>query len=75
MGDRLYPVVKGGVSSAHTLIDAGADTPVRVGDAATLIGPDHPAILPHEVASRSQVGFYPMITKLSALLPRRQVEA
>jgi len=75
IGGRLYPVVKGGVSSAHTLVDAGPNTPVRVGDTATLIGPDHPAVLPHEVASRTQVGFYPMITKLSALLPRRLVEA
>jgi alanine racemase len=70
---RRYPVVNGGVASAHTLLDVGLDATVRVGDTATLIGPDDPAILPHEVASRTKVGFYPMITKMSPLLPRRLV--
>lgn len=74
IGGRLYPVV-GGVMSAHTLVDVGLDSPVQIGDTATLIGPDHEAILPHEVATRSKVGFYQMITKMSALLPRRVVEA
>jgi alanine racemase len=72
---RRYPVVGGGVSSAHALIDVGPDTEVKVGDTATLIGPDDPAILPQEVATRTKVGFYPMITKFSALLPRMLVEA
>ena len=75
INSRRYPVVSGGVSSAHALIDVGADTPVRVGDTATLIGPDDPAVLPQEVAIRTKVGFYPMITKFSALLPRMLVEA
>ena len=70
---RLFPVVTGGVASAHTLVDVGMDAPVKVGDAATLIGPDAPAIAPIEVATRTGVGFYPLITKISALLPRRLV--
>jgi alanine racemase len=74
IGGRLYPVV-GGVMSAHVLVDVGLDSPVGIGDTATLIGPDDEAILPHEVATRSNVGFYQMITKMSALLPRRVVEA
>lgn len=74
IGGRRYPVV-GGVMSAHVLVDVGLDSPVRIGDTATLIGPDDEAILPHEVASRSKIGFYQMITKMSALLPRRVVEA
>ncbi len=73
IGGRRYPVV-GGVMSAHVLVDVGLDSPVQVGDTATLIGPDDEAILPHEVASRSKSGFYQMITKMSALLPRRVVE-
>jgi alanine racemase len=72
IGDRLYPVV-GGVASAHTLVDVGLDAPVKVGDTATLIGPEHPAILPTEVGGRTGTGFYQMITKMSALLPRRLV--
>jgi alanine racemase len=70
---RRYPVVTGGVASAHTIVDVGADPQVRVGDEATLIGPDDPAILPHEVAVRAKVGFYGMITKFSPLLPRKLV--
>lgn len=73
IGDRLFPVVSGGVASAHTLVDVGVDAPVKVGDTATLIGPENPAILPVEVAARTGVGFLPLITKMSALLPRRLV--
>ena len=72
IGDRLYPVV-GGVASAHTLVDVGLDAPVKVGDTATLIGPEAPAILPAEVGARTGLGFYQLITKMSALLPRRLV--
>jgi alanine racemase len=72
IGDRLYPVV-GGVASAHTLVDVGLDAPVKVGDTATLIGPEDPAILPAEVGARTGLGFYQLITKMSALLPRRLV--
>ena len=51
----------------------GMGAPVNVGDTATPIGPDAPAIMPIEVAARTGVGFYPLITKMSALLPRRLV--
>jgi alanine racemase len=74
IGGRRYPVV-GGVMSAHVLVDVGLDSPVQIGDTATLIGPDDEAILPQEVATRSKIGFYQMITKMSPLLPRRLVEA
>ncbi len=73
IGDRLYPVVPGGVASAHTLVDVGLDSPVKLGDTATLVGPERPEILPVEVATRTGVGFLPLITKMSALLPRRLV--
>lgn len=73
IGDRLFPVVSGGIASAHTLVDVGLEAPVKVGDMVTLIGPDRPAILPLEVAARTEVGFLQLITKMSALLPRRLV--
>jgi alanine racemase len=73
IGGRRYPVAAGGIASAHTIVDVGPDPQVRVGDEAILIGPDDPAVLPHEVATRAKVGFYQMITKFSALLPRRMV--
>jgi alanine racemase len=75
IGDRLYPVVGGGIASAHTLVDVGADPIVKIGDTATLVGPDHAAILPAEVGSRTKLGYYQLMTKFSPLLPRRLVEA
>lgn len=72
---RAYPVVPGGVNSAHTIVDVGADPAVRVGDVATLIGPDHPSILPAEVGARTKTGTLQVMTRLGALLPRRVVEA
>jgi alanine racemase len=75
IGDRTYPVVPGGVNSAHTIVDVGPDPSVRVGDVATLVGPDHPSILPAEVGARTKTGTLQVMTRLSALLPRRVVEA
>jgi alanine racemase len=72
IGGRLYPVVSV-VASAHVLVEIGPDRTVEVGDVATLIGPDDPAIAPHAVAEKSGVGFYPLITKMSPFLPRRVV--
>jgi alanine racemase len=70
---RLYPVVKGGVASAHTIINVGAERRVDVGDTATLIGGDAPEIDPLTVASNTGLPLQQMITKFSALLPRRLV--
>ena len=75
IGGRTYPVVPGGVNSAHTIVDVGANPVVRVGDVATLVGPDHPAILPAEVGTRTKTGTLQVMTRLSALLPRRVVDA
>lgn len=69
---RLYPVVAG-VNSAHTIVEIGAEKNVEVGDAATLIGPDHQAILPHTVAERTGVRFLPLLQSMNARLPRRVV--
>jgi len=67
---RLYPVV-GSVSSRHTIVEIGAERTVEVGDPATLIGPDDPAIESIAVARKTGLDRYGMITKFSALLPRR----
>jgi alanine racemase len=72
IGGRLYPV-KGGVNSAHTIIEIGESKTVEVGDVATLIGPDHPAILPHELAERTGTGFLRLIQGLNPRLPRKVV--
>lgn len=69
IGGRLYPVV-GGVNSAHAIIDVGASKSVEVGDVATLIGPDHPAILPREVAERTGTGLLALTQGMNPRLPR-----
>lgn len=69
---RLYPVVSV-VSSTHTIVEIGDEKTAEVGDVATLIGPDHPAITPHAVAEKAGMAFYPLITKMNALLPKRVV--
>ena len=71
IGGRLYPVIS--VNSAHTIVEIGAEKTVEVGDVATLIGPDHQAILPHTVADRTGVRFLRLIQNLNARLPRRVV--
>jgi alanine racemase len=69
---RLYPVV-GEVSAGHTILEIGPEKTVEVGDTATLIGPDHPEIEPAAVAAKTKTGFFRVMTKLNALLPREVV--
>ena len=69
---RPYPVA-GGVNSAHTIVDIGSEKTVEVGDVATLIGPDHPSVLPHTVAERTKRGFLGIIQSMNPRLPRRVV--
>jgi alanine racemase len=70
IGGRLYPVVAV-VSSTHTIVEIGEEKTVAIGDVATLMGPDDPAIEPERIADESGTGYFTMLTKLSALLPRR----
>jgi alanine racemase len=70
---RRYPVI-GAVSASHTIVEVGAEQTVRVGDTATLIGPDHPAILPNEVAERAGISVYDVLMRLSPELPVRSWE-
>ncbi len=65
----LYPVV-GTVSASHTVVALGSETPVQAGDEATLVGPDHPAIHPNEVALRAEWPEYAMFMRLNPLLDR-----
>jgi alanine racemase len=71
-GGRLYPVI-GTVSASHTVISLGDDELLRVGDEVTLVGPDHPAIHPNEVAKRAAWSEYNMFMHLSPKLGRRVV--
>jgi alanine racemase len=72
IGERLYPVI-GTVSASHTIVALGSETGVKVGDVATLVGPDHPAIHPNEVAKRAGWSEYNMFMHLNPLLKRTRV--
>lgn len=69
IGGRLYPVM-GGVNSAHTIIEVGEEPTVRVGDIATLVGPDHDAIGPEEIARRTDGRVLPLMQNMNSRLPR-----
>jgi alanine racemase len=69
---RLYPVI-GNVSASHTIVLLGDEQIAQVGDEATLVGPDHPALHPNEVAKRAGYSEYDMFMHLSPLLQRRVV--
>jgi alanine racemase len=69
---QLFRVV-GTVSASHTVIALGEQQLVEVGDEATVVGPDHPALHPNEVAKRSGYSEYNMFMHLSAKLNRRIV--
>ncbi len=44
LGDQLFPVVN--VNASHANIALGASTSIKIGDVATLIGPERPEITP-----------------------------
>ncbi|MGQ0647713.1 MAG: alanine racemase [Gemmatimonadaceae bacterium] len=69
-----YPVI-GTVSASHTLVALGAETAVKPGDVATLVGPDDAAIHPNEVARRASWSEYNMFMHLNPLLGRVVVNA
>jgi alanine racemase len=71
LGERTYPVI-GAVSASHTIVELGEDDgpPARVGDVATLLGPDHPDIEPWRVAAAIGVSAYDLLMHLNPALPR-----
>ena len=69
IGGRLYPVV-GAVSASHAIVVLGEQATVSVGDVATLVGPDDPAIHPNEVARRTGSSVYDVLMHLGQNLPR-----
>ena len=69
IGERTYPVI-GAVSASHTIVELGGETPVRVGDVATILGPDHPDIEPYQVSANTGTSVYDLLMHLSPELPR-----
>lgn len=72
IGGAPYPVI-GAVSASHTILELGEEARVRVGDEATLIGPDHAAIHPNAISERAGISVYDVLMHLSAALPRTHV--
>lgn len=69
IGGRLYPVI-GTVSASHTIVAFQEEGAVNVGDVATLVGPDHAALHPNEIAKRSGWSEYNMFMHLNPALTR-----
>ena len=72
IGDRTYPIV-GSVSASHCLVELGENRTAEVGDVATLVGPDHPDILPNALATATGTSVYDVLMHLSPTLPRHLV--
>jgi alanine racemase len=70
--DRLFKVI-GAVSASHTVLELGGEKLAEIGDEATLIGPDNPAIHPNTIAERAGVSVYDVLMHLSARLPKQIV--
>jgi len=68
----LYPVI-GAVSASHAIVELGAERTVEIGDVATLVGPDDPAIHPNALAAATATSVYDVLMHLSAELPKRMV--
>ena len=66
---RLFPVI-GAVSASHCIVELGDEPVAQVGDVATLLGPDDPAIQPNNLADAMGVSVYDLLMHLSAELPR-----
>jgi alanine racemase len=65
----LFPVI-GAVSASHSIVRLGEHLTVHVGDLATLMGPDHPAIEPNAMAESLGVSVYDLLMHLNPALPR-----
>jgi alanine racemase len=66
---KLYPPV-GAVSASHTIVAVGSEEEVRIGDVATLMGPDHPAIHPNAIATKVGRSVYDLLMHLNGALPK-----
>jgi alanine racemase len=69
IGSNTYPVI-GAVSASHCIVELGDEQRVRIGDVATLMGPDHPTIHPNAIANTIGAGVYDLFMHLSPSLPR-----
>ena len=66
---HTYPIV-GSVSASHCIVELGDSPAAKIGDVATLVGPDHPAIHPNALAAATGVSVYDVLMHLNPSLPR-----
>lgn len=64
-----YPVI-GAVSASHTIIEVGKERSVNIGDVATLLGRDHAAIHPNQLAASTGTSVYDALMHLNPTLPK-----
>jgi alanine racemase len=69
IGGSLYPVI-GAVSASHAIVEVGREPTVAVGDVATLVGSDDPAIRPNALADSTGTSVYDVLMHLNPGLPR-----
>ena len=72
INENLYRVI-GAVSASHTILEIGEHPSVKVGDLATLVGPDHAEIHPSHLSSITGVSVYDVLMHMSARLPKVMV--
>ncbi len=66
---ELFPAI-GAVSASHTIVELGDERRASIGDVATLIGPDYPAIHPNAVADATGRSVYDIMMHLNPTLPK-----
>lgn len=69
LNGQLYPAI-GAVSASHTIVELGVERTANIGDIATLVGPDDPAVHPNAVAEAMGVSVYDVLMHLSPELPK-----
>jgi alanine racemase len=69
VNDTPYPVI-GAVSASHTIIELGSERSVDIGDVATMLGSNHPAIHPNKLADATGTSVYDRLMHLNPTLPK-----
>ena len=64
-----FPVI-GAVSASHTIIELGKERSVSIGDVATLLGREHAAIHPNQLAASTGTSVYDALMHLNPALPK-----
>ena len=69
VNDTPYPVI-GAVSASHTIIEVGSEQTVNIGDIATMLGSNHAAIHPNQLAADSETSVYDRLMHINPTLPK-----